>query len=58
MYYDFIVPIPEVKGKITLMRKGKLTYIQLETDRVYYPKRGIQYRKEYQLERLMQNIRE
>ena len=34
MYYDFTVPIPEVKGKITLMRKGKLTYVQLETGRV------------------------
>ena len=39
MYYDFTVPIPEVKGKITLMRKGKLTYVQLETGRVYYPKK-------------------
>ena len=30
MYYDFTVPIPRVKGKITRMKKGKITYIQLE----------------------------
>lgn len=39
MYYDFTVPIPRVKGKITRMKKGKLTYIQLETGRVYYPEK-------------------
>lgn len=37
MYYDFTVPIPRVKGKITRMKKGKITYIQLETGRTYYP---------------------
>lgn len=35
MYYNFTVPIPEVKGKITRMKKGNLTYIQLETGRNY-----------------------
>ena len=39
MYYDFTVPIPAVKGKITRMKKGNLTYIQLETGRVYLPER-------------------
>lgn len=39
MYYDFAVPIPKVPGKITLMRKGKLTYVQLETGREYLPER-------------------
>lgn len=39
MYYDFTVPIPAVKGKITRMKKGKLTYIQLETGRTYLPDR-------------------
>ena len=39
MYYDFTVPIPNVKGKITHMRKGKLTYIQLETGRTYIPQK-------------------
>ena len=39
MYYDFTVPIPTVKGKITRMKKGNLTYIQLETGRVYLPER-------------------
>ena len=33
MYYDFTVPIPDVKGKITFMKKGKITYVQLEIDR-------------------------
>ena len=39
MYYNFTVPIPDVKGKITRMKKGVLTYIQLETGRTYYPDR-------------------
>ena len=39
MYYDFTVPIPQLKGKITRMKKGKLTYIQLETGRSYLPDR-------------------
>ena len=39
MYYDFMIPIPKVKGKITFMKKGKITYIQLETGRVYYPEK-------------------
>ena len=39
MYYDFTVPIPAVKGKITRMKKGNFTYIQLETGRVYLPER-------------------
>ena len=39
MYYDFMVPIPDVKGKITLMKKGDIRYVQLETGRVYLPER-------------------
>lgn len=39
MYYDFTVPIPRVQGKITRMKKGNLTYIQLETGRTYIPER-------------------
>lgn len=39
MYYDFTVPIPQITGKITRMKKGKLTYIQLETGRTYLPDR-------------------
>ena len=39
MYYDFTVPIPKAQGKITLMKKGKLTYVQFETGRVYLPKK-------------------
>lgn len=39
MYYNFTVPIPQLKGKITRMKKGKFTYIQLETGRTYLPDR-------------------
>ena len=39
MYYDFTVPIPRVKGKITQMKKGEITYIQFETGRNYLPER-------------------
>ena len=39
MYHDFTVPIPNAKGKITRMKKGKTTYIQLETGRTYLPDR-------------------
>ena len=30
MYYDFTVLIPDVKGEITRMKKGDITYIQRE----------------------------
>lgn len=39
MYYDFTVPIPVVKGKITRLKKGDKTYIQLEIGRTYLPER-------------------
>ena len=39
MYYDFTVPVPKVQGKITLMKKGKITYVQYETGRVYLPEK-------------------
>lgn len=39
MYYDFMVPLPDVKGEITLMKKGDIRYVQLETGRVYLPER-------------------
>ena len=39
MYYDFTVKIPQVKGKITLMKKGHIAYVQLETGRTYYPEK-------------------
>ena len=39
MYYDFTVPIPDVKGKITFMKKGDAKYVQLEIGRVYLPER-------------------
>ncbi len=35
MYHDFTVPIPQVKGKIVIMKKGSTQYVQLETGRVY-----------------------
>ena len=39
MYYDFTVPIPKVQGKITLMPKGSIKYVQIETGRVYLPEK-------------------
>ena len=39
MYYDFTVPIPDVKGKITFMKKGNTQYVQLEIGRVYLPEK-------------------
>ena len=39
MYYDFTVPIPNVKGKITFMRKAGTQYVQFEIGRVYLPEK-------------------
>ena len=39
MYHDFTVPIPDVKGKITIMKKGEAKYVQLEIGRVYLPEK-------------------
>ena len=39
MYYDFTVPIPKVRGKITFMNKGSIKYVQIETGRVYLPEK-------------------
>ena len=39
MYHDFTVPIPQVKGKIVIMKKGSTRYVQLETGRVYLPEK-------------------
>ena len=39
MYHDFTVPIPNVKGKIVIMKKGSIQYVQLETGRVYLPEK-------------------
>ena len=39
MYYDFTVSIPKVQGKITLMKKGEITYVQYETGCDYLPER-------------------
>ncbi len=41
MYLDFLVEIPDVKGKITRREKGGTTYINYEYGRVYDP--GKQY---------------
>lgn len=35
MYLDYIVDIPEVKGKITFRSKGNARYVYYEYDRVY-----------------------
>lgn len=39
MYHDFTVPVPTVKGKITIMKKGAIQYVQYETGRVYLPEK-------------------
>lgn len=39
MYYDFAVPIPDVPGKITVLKKGGNQYIQLEIGRKYLAER-------------------
>ena len=37
MYYDFKVPIPNVKGKIYPQERNGVTYVQYEYARVYNP---------------------
>ena len=39
MYLDSRLPIPDVKGKITLKKKGGSCYVLYEIDRVYDPER-------------------
>lgn len=39
MYLDFLVNIPEVKGKITYRKKDDHCYVYFEYDRVYDPQR-------------------
>ena len=36
---QYTVPIPDVKGKITFMKKGNARYVQLEIGRVYLPEK-------------------
>ena len=37
MYLDYLVDIPEVKGKITFRSKGNARYVYYEYDRIYDP---------------------
>ena len=39
MYLDSRLPIPDIKGKITLKKKGGSCYVLYEIDRVYDPER-------------------
>ena len=39
MYLDSIVKVPEARGKITFRTKGKTTYVEYESDRVYVPEK-------------------
>ena len=41
MYLDCLVEIPETKGKLAYLKRGKTTYVYYETDRTYDP--GKQY---------------
>lgn len=43
MYLDFLVKIPEVKGKITYRHKQDSTYVVYEYDRIYDPARQITF---------------
>ena len=37
MYLDYVVDIPDVKGKITFRTKGKTRYVYYEYSREYDP---------------------
>lgn len=39
MYLDFLVKIPEAKGKLLYEKRGGATYIKYEYDRIYDPRR-------------------
>ena len=39
MYLDFLVKVPDVKGKITRKEKGGTVYVNYEVGRQYYPDR-------------------
>ena len=39
MYFEALVKVPDVKGKITFRTKGEATYVEYECNRVYYPDR-------------------
>lgn len=39
MYYNVIVNLSTINGKIAFLRKPEVTYVQLEIDRVYNPKK-------------------
>ena len=37
MYLDYLVDVPEVKGKFTFRSKGNVRYVYYEYDRIYDP---------------------
>lgn len=37
MYLDVLVAIPDIKGKITILSRGKASYVNYEVERVYDP---------------------
>ena len=39
MYLDFLVEVPNEKGKITTKKKGDAIYVNYEVGREYYPDR-------------------
>ncbi len=39
MYFDYLVDVPDEKGKITFREKGKAKYVYYEYERVYDPNR-------------------
>jgi transposase len=39
MFYDFIVPVPTIPGKITRRKKGASVHVEYQYDRVYHPEK-------------------
>ena len=39
MCLDSLVKVPEAKGKITFRTKGRTTYVEYESGRVYVPEK-------------------
>lgn len=43
MYYDFYVKLPEAPGKYTYLKRGNITYVKFEYDRIYDSEKKITY---------------
>ena len=43
MYYDFFVKLPEKPGKYVFLKRGNITYVKFEYNRIYDPEKKITY---------------